>query len=203
MDTASISLTYSPDMIDDSIVNYESALRGLVGVIEHELRHFVGYSIGIDKEAMDNFTRPDTSFTDYYNKEYELDARLTALFISIARLVRGSALLAIQNKVDSMSKTHHELLKNGPEHFYRFCLTHDRKSEHKAMLDHILTPEMKKEAEGKCKEFYKYLFEKYAMALRAVKKEDVTKDMKAAWTDLHKAVPKTDVGAIKRSWVEQ
>lgn len=192
-----ISLTYSPAMIDDSVVNYESAFRGLSATIEHELRHFVDYVTGIGKKSMDEKGR-SVSYNDYYNLEHELDARLTALFITIARLVRGSALLALKNKVDSMSKKHHELLKNGENNFYKFILEYDYSSKHNAIVHSMLNETMRKEAEGKCKEFYKYLFEKYAMALRAVKKEDVTPAMKKAWADLHKASSKNDETAIKK-----
>lgn len=197
IDAATISLTYSPAMIDDSVVNYESAFRGLSQTIEHELRHYVDFATGIGKKSMENKGR-EASYSDYYNLEHELDARLTALFINIARLIRGSALLALKNKIDSMSKKHHELLKNGEDNFYRFLLSYDNSSKHNAMVQYLLNDTMKKEAEGKCKEFYKYLFEKYAMALKAVKKEDVTPAMKKAWADLHKESSRNDETAIKK-----
>jgi hypothetical protein len=195
---AVIVLTYVGNMVDSTVVDYSTVFRGLSSTIEHELRHFVDYSTGTHKKAMDTL-KEDLTFADYYNHEHELDARLTALFVKIAQLFRGSALLAIQkNVVDAMSKSHHDLLKNGKEAFYRFCREYDVKSGQRAMLSNILTKEMQAEAEGKCHEFYEYLRVKYGMALRAVRKEDVTKEMKDAWADLHKASPKKDIDPIKK-----
>lgn len=197
-----IQLTYSPAMIDETVVDYRNAFRGLDVVIEHELRHYVDHSTGLHREAMKKIKDgiKDDSFTGYYAQEHEIDARLTSLFLKVNTLFKGSALMALNNKVDAMSKEHRSLLLDFPA-FWAWLLKYDRKLSLASIDTRYLPREALLETEGKSKEFWKFMREEYGMAFRIVKASEVTPAQKKAWVALHKEANKTsqeDATKIKK-----
>lgn len=181
-----IHLTYVPSMVDSTIIDYRPVLRSLDTAIEHELRHFVDYVTGLHKKAMDDLSRnPDKSHTGYYSSEHEIDARLTSLFIKINSLFKGSALLALQGKIDAMTKKHRELLMNDYVGFWSWILDEDRKLSIRSIDARYLDKPAQDEVYGKTHEFWMFLKEAYGMALRIVKADKVTKQQKKAWDKLH------------------
>lgn len=186
-----ISLTYSFAMIDETVIDFRPALRSLDVVIEHELRHYVDFHTGLHRDAMmQNSGNEDSSYTGYYSQELEVDARLTALFLKINRLFRGSALLALNNKIDSMTKEHRTMLTSFDK-FWTWLVVYDRKMASGASMDaRFLSTEALMESKGKSEEFWKFLREEYGMAFRLVKASEVTPAQKKAWTELHKELGK-------------
>ena len=179
-----IQLTYSPAMVDATTTNFKSMFRGLDVVIEHELRHFVDYCTGLHlADLLKPQDRKDGSFDQYYNTELELDARLTALYLKADTLFRGSAILALQGHVDKMSKQQHNQLKDFNA-FWSWLIGFDVKLDSLAAMQHGLSRENWKEAEGKSKEFWKFLREEYGMAFKAIPVQEVTPAMKTAWLKL-------------------
>lgn len=194
-----IQLTYSQAMVDATIVDYRPVFRGLDVVIEHELRHYVDYSSGLHKAAMHEIKDgiKDSSYTGYYSQEHEIDARLTSLFLKVNTLFKGSALLALNNKVDTMTKEHRALLLNFNA-FWLWLLKYDRKLSIESIAERHLTREAMIETEGKSKEFWKFMREEYGMAFRIVKADEVTPAQKKAWIALHREVNKTNQEATNK-----
>lgn len=186
-----IILQYVPGLVDDATKDYRSALRGLDVVITHETRHFVDYNSNLHRKAIDaKKDVSDSSFKGYWNKEYEIDARLTSLLLRVDRLYKGSALLALQGKVDALTKEHRKLLLGRFFDFFIYLASVDSKLSVQNLSLHLLDAEGRKEVEGKCEEFFKYLKIEYGMALKTVKSDQVTNEMKKAWTELHQQLQK-------------
>ena len=179
-----IVITYSPSSVDDTVTDFRSALRGFDLVIEHELRHFCDHRLGIHDLGKKDENPDSGSFKEYYNKEHEIDARLTSLFVRVDTLFRGSAIMALKGKIDALSKEHHNLLKGSFDSFLSWLYKKDRETGINAITISCLTPWTTGQIEGKSNEFWKFLIEEYGMALRVTKKEEVTPDQKRAWVNL-------------------
>jgi hypothetical protein len=113
----------------------------------------------------------------------ELDALLTALYLKADTLFRGSAILALQGHVDAMSKQQHNQLRDF-DAFWSWLIDYDKKLGGVAAMQHGLSKLNWKEAEGKSREFWKFLREEYGMAFKAVAVKEVTPAMKTAWLRL-------------------
>lgn len=178
-----IQLMYSSAGVDFKTVDFRPYLAGFDQAVEHELRHFCDEVLKTHKSKHSDRTH-EGSYSEYYNYEHEIDARLTSLFVKVDMLFRGSSLLVLQGKIDSMSKSHHNLLKAGFDSFLDWLRTYSNKVGVDCFTMFKYTAENRKDVVGKCEEFYKFLIEEYGMALRVVKADSVTPEQTRAWKEL-------------------
>lgn len=178
-----IRLMYSSAGVDDKTVDFRPYLAGFDQAVEHEIRHFCDEVLKTHKSKSLDRTH-EGSYAEYYNYEHEIDARLTSLFVRVDMLFRGSSLMALQGRVDAMSKSHHMLLKSGFDAFFAWLKSYSNKVGIDCFSMIKYTAENREEVVGKCKEFYKFLHEEYGMALRVVKSDEVTPAQKKAWKAL-------------------
>lgn len=180
-----IQISYAVSMLgaqSKHVTDFLPYLRGFDIAVEHELRHLVdSFKKTYGSGKLPN-TKKTGSMSEYFNFEHEIDARITSLFVKLDQQFRGSALLALQGKVDAASKEHHKMLKANRDAFYLYCRRMDDKYDTQVVV--MLTPENLEEVYGKCHEFQKFLIEEYGMALRVTKTGDITPAQRKAWTAL-------------------
>lgn len=197
-----IQITFNPNAFFPGM-DLRTIMIRLDEVLLHELRHLVDDMNKTHKQPWKHFD-PSSDYHNYYNSEHEVDARVTALFLTVNKLFLGSARkLLKENKVDVVTKQHNQALMS-VENFMKYMKAIDAElagRPENRVYNSRLTTENTEEVEGKTREFWKLMREDYGMALRSVLKEDVTEDMRTKWLALLESTKsqvetKTDIKKI-------
>lgn len=193
-----IALTYNPNAYFPKC-KMKELIVSLNSTLSHELRHLVDDMNGtfaVPWKTID----PNKDYAGYYNSEHEVEARVTALFLIVNKLIMVSAKKLLKDGfVDTVTKTHNKILKDF-DSFFKYLKAIDKEMRAN-VFGTQLSVENYEEVEGKSREFWKLMREDYGMALRSIESTEVTEDMKAKWLALMESTKsqietKTDIKKI-------